>query len=59
MIFAVCAECHSLRTKQDFAARALTKRIKKAHYGLKEKKPWPWTRLFKRKVGGTVVPRHR
>jgi hypothetical protein len=35
MIFAVCPECHSTRTRLDIAAKALTARIKKDRIGAK------------------------
>lgn len=55
MIFAVCAECHSLRTRLDVQAKKVTARIIKKQYGFTSSRhvlPGCKRSRWKHKVGG-------
>jgi hypothetical protein len=60
MIFAVCRECHSLRTALDVKAKAKTADILNKRYGLTQSRhviPGSKRSKFKKKVSGEVLVR--
>lgn len=51
-------EPHKAKTRITVAAKAKADRMKAKHLGLVEKKPWPGTKRWKRKVRGKTVERN-
>lgn len=55
----LCLWCHAHKTAHENKRGAKAARTFAVHHAVKKesKKPWPFTRLFKRKINGTVVRR--